>query len=335
MRKYVVLFLIISMLTGLGNDVLAQDPEFSQFYANPLYLNPAYAGAVECGRLNLNYRDQWPSLTNAYVTYNVSYDQNLPGINSGMGILIMNDQQGDNALNRLNISGFYSYKLKVSNPIMINFGVKATYYQEKINWQKLTFADQINPTTGNIGNISQETPPSKTSINAVDFSAGAILSYFDKFYVGVAVDHLTQPNISFYEGTNIKLPMKITVHGGALINLNSGTLGDAQEGDWLIQPTFLYMQQENFHQLDAGIYINKYPFVVGTWIRHNFQNPDAAIVLVGITYDHLKFGYSYDFTLSRIGGSAGGAHELSLSWDFCIYKQKKRRHIRAIKSPSF
>ncbi len=329
--KVFVFFSISMLITGTS---VAQDAQFSQFYANPLYLNPAFAGSVECGRINLNYRNQWPSLSNAFVTYNISYDQNIPGINSGIGFLVVSDQQGDNALNRTYASGFYSYKLKVSTPLLINFGIKATYYQEKLDWQKFVFNDQIDPTTGNITGPSQETPPAKNQITAVDFSAGAIVSYTDKFFFGVAVDHLTEPNISFYD-TDSKLPMKITVHGGATINVTQGTVGYANANDWVLQPNFLFLQQEKFHQLNLGIYASKYPFVLGGWFRHNFQNPDAVIVLAGFIYNNLKFGYSYDATVSNIGGKAGGAHEISFSWNFCVYKQEKRRHIRAIKSPSF
>ncbi len=95
----------------------AQDAQFSQFYANPLFLNPALAGFTECGRVNLNYRNQWPALANAYITYSASYDQNLPSINSGFGVLAMSDRQGDGALVRNSISAFYSYQLQVSDPI--------------------------------------------------------------------------------------------------------------------------------------------------------------------------------------------------------------------------
>lgn len=28
-------------------EVEAQDPQFSQFYANPIYLNPAFAGTID------------------------------------------------------------------------------------------------------------------------------------------------------------------------------------------------------------------------------------------------------------------------------------------------
>lgn len=328
-----ILIPVIVLVTVMSSS--AQDPQFSQFYANPLFLNPAFAGSTECGRINLNYRNQWPGLSNAYATYNASYDQSLPGINSGFGVLLMNDQQGDGALSSTSISGFYVYKLKVSEPIIVNFGVKASFYQEHLNWDKLIFADQINSATGEISGSTSETPPSSFNISVVDFSVGALMSYYDLFFVGFAVDHITQPQLSFYENPDSKLNMKISGHASVNINLTQGMLGGYDENDIMLQPSILYMQQGEFHQINAGLYINKRPFVVGAYYRHNFQNPDAVIALVGLTFNNVRFGYSYDITMSNVGGKAGGAHEISLGWNFCVYKQGKRRSIRAIKSPSF
>ena len=230
--RFFLIFAFALVLWGTGH---AQDAAFSQFYANPLYLNPALSGATECGRLNLNYRNQWPALGNAYITIGASYDQNLPSINSGFGVAVMSDRQGDGALTRTNASLFYSYKLKVSDPIVVSFGVEGSFYQEHLEWNKLIFASQIDPTTGNIDPNSQETPPSKTSITTPDFSAGAVMNYYDQWFAGVAVSHLTQPNLSFYDNSTVNLPMKFTVHGGVNVNLTNGMLGNFNENDYLLQ----------------------------------------------------------------------------------------------------
>src|SRR5262245_8045525 len=73
------------------HDVKAQDPHFTQFYANPLYLNPAFAGSAHCPRINLNYRNQWPALQGQFITASVSYDQQIPSISSGIGLLALSD----------------------------------------------------------------------------------------------------------------------------------------------------------------------------------------------------------------------------------------------------
>jgi hypothetical protein len=83
------------MLTCIGTftpeTASAQDPEFTQFYSNPVYLNPAFAGAARCPRFVMNYRNQWPAMSGNYVTSAAAYDQHIPSISGGLGFIVMND----------------------------------------------------------------------------------------------------------------------------------------------------------------------------------------------------------------------------------------------------
>ena len=194
-----------------------QDPALSQFYANPLYLNPALTGNTECARFNLNYRNQWPSISKAYVTYSASYDQNIPEINSGFGFMFMNDVQGNGIYSRSTIGAYYAYNLKISEDWVMSFGVKGAYYQEALSGEMLQFADQLNLTTGEFENTSTDLPE-KSNINAVDFGTGVLFDYGNKVYVGFSADHLTEPDLSFYNAGTAKLPMKMTFHSGVTIN---------------------------------------------------------------------------------------------------------------------
>ncbi|HKK66993.1 MAG TPA: type IX secretion system membrane protein PorP/SprF, partial [Bacteroidales bacterium] len=81
-----ILFIVTVCLIGFCSKANAQDAHFSQFYANPLYLNPAFAGSDKCPRVNLNYRNQWPALGQTYVTYSLSYDQHVNAIQGGAGL---------------------------------------------------------------------------------------------------------------------------------------------------------------------------------------------------------------------------------------------------------
>ncbi len=326
--------MVVSAIVVAFAQTTAQDAAFSQFYANPLYLNPALSGSTECGRIHLNYRNQWPAISNAYVTYSVSYDQSLESINSGFGFLVMADQQGDAAYNRISAGAFYAYTLQIGSDATLTFGAKAAYYQESLNWQKLIFADQINAATGTISASSLETPPQNNEIGTVDFAAGLLFSLSNYFFAGFSADHLTQPELSFYNDPNSKLPMKLTAHAGTIINLSQGGFGSFSDNDLLLQPNILFQQQGSFTQLNAGLYAVKYPIVLGAWFRHNFENPDAAVILAGVTWQNFRIGYSFDLSLSQIGMPGGGAHEISFAWDFCILHDPKRR-IRTIKSPSF
>jgi hypothetical protein len=75
------------------------------------------------------------------------------------------------------------------------------------------------------------------------------------------------------------------------------------------------------------------PLIIGLWFRHNFENADAIIPMLGVHYKNFRFGITYDATISKLKSASGGAYEASASWQFpCI---EKRRHIRAIKCPRF
>jgi type IX secretion system PorP/SprF family membrane protein len=324
-------FIVLFAFPFFLGETLAQDPEFSQFYANPLYLNPAMAGITICPRIMGNYRNQWPGVGKAFNTYNFSYDQYVGVLHGGAGLLFTADRAGGGNLNTTVISLVYAYKFNLTTHLQASGGVKVGYYQRRLAWENLHFEDMIDPQGGFILPTSEK-QPDNTSVGVPDFSAGIFLGYDDLVYGGVAVDHLTQPKIGFYADNDTKLPMKFTVHVGSSISLRTNGSAD-EDREFSISPNILYQQQFQFHQLNIGMYLTIDPFIGGLWFRHNFENADALIPMLGLHYKNLRVGYSYDFTVSKLKSVSGGAHEISASWQFpCV---EKRRHVRAIKCPRF
>src|SRR6185295_8896805 len=99
---------------------------FTQFYAAPLFLNPAFAGANVCARFSTNYRNQWPNIKKAYITEVVSFDQSILGRNSGVGILLVNDKAGSGELRSTKFAGQYSYEAMLTRRLAIRFGVECS-----------------------------------------------------------------------------------------------------------------------------------------------------------------------------------------------------------------
>jgi len=56
MYKLIVSLCVLMLVAG--ETVTAQDAQFSQFYAAPLYLNPAFAGSTSQALVGANYRNQ-------------------------------------------------------------------------------------------------------------------------------------------------------------------------------------------------------------------------------------------------------------------------------------
>jgi type IX secretion system PorP/SprF family membrane protein len=307
---------------GVRPDAQAQDPEFTQFYANPLYLNPAFAGTAMCPRVVMNYRNQWPALSGTFVTTSASYDQHVESLYGGLGLLVTNDKAGEGTLTTTNISGIYSYQLALSRSFSIKAGFQATYFQKTLDWDKLTFGDMIDERRGFVYQ-SQDQARGGSSSN-VDFSAG-VLGFSKQFFAGVAVHHITQPDETLINGAS-PLPMKITGHAGAVIPMSNGRYS---ENDASISPNIIYQQQGNFQQLNMGLYVTKGPIVGGVWYR----NKDAFIVLLGFQTKVAKFGYSYDVTVSKLTNATAGSHEVSFALQFPC--KKRRPKFRTISCPSF
>jgi type IX secretion system PorP/SprF family membrane protein len=280
----------------------------------------------------MNYRNQWPSLPNNFVSYSAAFDMHVDKIGGGVGVYFLGDNSGD-LMSTYRVSAMYSFRLKIGNWAYLNFAMAGGFVQTSLKWENLIFGDMIDPNLG-VVNPTSEVPPDNTSISYPDFDAGISFSYKGNIYGGIAVHHLVEPNNGFYSSVNSKLYRKYTVHGGAFIDLNGRNIRDDDYGSFAISPNFLYMQQDNFHQLNVGLYINKNPFIAGAWFRHNFENADAIVPMVGIDWKGLKVAYSYDITLSNLKSTTGGAHEVSLGWQLNCLDQKRRR-IRAINCPRF
>jgi len=326
MGRIVAVATLAILLQGLAR---AQDAEFSQFYANPLYLNPALAGSEAHYRAVANYRNQWPGLDHGFVTYNASYDQFVDKMHGGIGLMFNVDNAGEGILTTTQASLIYAYTFKASKQLFFNMAIQATYLQRSLNWGRLRFGDQID-LMRNIDLPTSEVPPDNTSVMAPDFSAGVVFGWKGTLHGGLAVNHLTEPDLAFYSQYQNKLPMKVTGHFGANISLEPGGMGF--EPNFYVSPNILYQQQGDFHQVNLGVYVTRKPIVLGAWYRHNLENPDAVIVLVGIHYNNFKIGYSYDIGLSDLRTYSGGAHEISIAWQA---GKRSLRDIYRLEAPGF
>ena len=355
MNKIKVLVGAAILFIGLGVETNAQDVHFSQYFANTIYLNPAYAGSIVCPRITLNFRHQWPVLSGKYTSYSASYDQHFEKISGGIGVLFLGDyaaQGGQIVTNAFSL--IYSFKADLSKKVAMRLGIQATCQQKRVDFNNLTFFDMIDAKYGFV-NQTEENFPSWTTV-VPDFSAG-IICYSDHYYGGIAINHFTQPKESFFPDSirvgeneseykdrinNTRLPIKITANFGAVIDIKKYMKTEKTFGDVSLSPNVIFQYQSRmmggaaYTTVNYGMYLACYPMVVGAWFRQGFKNADAAIFLAGIEHNYFKIGYSYDFTIPSQKNNkmkTGGAHEVSVQMYFPC--PEKSRRIRNINCPKF
>ena len=314
----------------------AQDLHFTQFYAAPLNLNPAFTGADVCSRVSFNYRNQWPGISNAYKTYMVSADHFLAKQRIGVGLLVANDEAGSSQLRTTLINPSAAYEISINRTSTLRFGLQPGIGIRSVNYTNLLFGDQIVR-----GNNSASIEANDIIKSKVYFDANAGLLLFNaNYYFGISAAHLNRPNQSLLDG-NSKLPIKYNAQAGRTFEISQGTTRNpfAQSSANIAMH---FRGQNKFDQLDIGAYYNRYIFTLGVWYRGipilksykpGYSNNDAVAFLVGYKKDGISIGYSYDITISKLSMVSNGAHELSVSYQYCPprKKVKPRRRVACAK----
>jgi len=316
------------VLAFIYGNVYGQDPVYSQFYNSPILINPAFAGNTRGALVSINYRNQWPSIENAYETYSVTFDQRW-NKSSGVGLYVTADAAGDGALKTTKLGGIYSYRIRIRDEIFVKGAIDVAYGQSRIDQSKLVFLDNLDPqfglmSPGGITYPTEEVLSASPSRSYLDVSSGVLL-YTPVFYAGMSFKHLNSPNIDFIDdltGEKGILPIRWAFNGGAQISLDRRN--NANDGTF-ISPNVLFVKQQDFWQLNVGAYVNVLQVFGGLWYRHTGSNGDSAIASIGVKSGMFKISYSFDYTVSGLTIGSGGSHEVGIviNFDKLLPKESK------------
>lgn len=300
-----------------------QDAHFTQFYALPTYLSPAFAGTGVQSRAAMAVRDQWPAFPGAFVSANLALDHYLRELNSGVGLLVHHDQAGSGALRYTSITGQYAYEVELKRKVFLRPALQVGWTNHAVDLSRLVFGDQL-VRGGSLGTMEGV---EGASIGYVDMGAG-LLFFTPKLWLGASLHHLNRPNQSL-TGYESRIPQRFSMHGGYRARLRTPVIREHAQS---LVFAFNYRAQGKFDQLDLGFYYEQEPFFAGLWYRGlplvkryapGFSNRDAVAVLVGVIWNDMRIGYSYDITVSRLAGHSAGAHEITLGYDL-VQKHRKR-----------
>ena len=333
-------YLIVIVLTGMVSfSLYGQDPQFSQYYAAPLYLNPGLTGINQLGRAGVNYRNQWPSLPAGFESYSFYFDYNFEDYNSSVGLIVNTDQEGRVGLRSTSVGLIYAYQARLNHNWTFRPALQASYYQRDLDFSNLTFGDQLDE-TGLVRPVTIETFPG-LSARFLDFSAGGII-YNARVWFGLSAHHLNEPNQSI-AGGDAPLRMKYSLHGGYRIYFDDFRAGyhNPRNRERSFTPTINYKTQDDFDQLDLGVYFTFEPVIFGLWYRgipvktfRGVASNEAIIVMTGFEMGKTTIGYSFDYTISELSIGTGGAHEISLTYQFSLADPRKPpREVRELRCP--
>jgi type IX secretion system PorP/SprF family membrane protein len=340
MRHSLHLFLLaIAILTLATADLFSQDSQFSQFIANPHYLNPALTGSHSGSyRLIANYRNQWSGpLERPFTTFSAGGDVKYNLKNAGsysagndivaVGIQLYSDRVAllDYNTTQLSLLGAFHKMLSKSNNQYLSVGVQLGLAQRGINYQNLTFQDQFNG-VDLYNQPTREILPAN-SVVSPDMSLGLHYSITPNknngYYIGIAYHHWNQPNISFFDLDNVTtdeylpfaLPAKLTAHISTSFAMSSFSA---------VEPRAVFISQGPAKSVVLGSNL-RYELSetdgidthFGLWVRTSkaltIWEPTDVILSAGFGKGGLLIGISYDLSLAKYSANSFGTNTVEFS----------------------
>ncbi len=338
MRRLFIISAGILFCLCLHQDLTGQDKLFTQAFAHPVDLNPAFSGQVDGRyRVTIAYRDQWRSiLESPFTTMGVYGDikinlKHQQGDYFGAGFAFITDRTAIYNVNQnvITLYGSYHKSLSKGNKQYLSGGLSMGIAQRNLNYEKIYFNDQFN----GLDQYSLPTAEILPSNNFAYADLGLGISYtsawsrFSHMSIGVAVDHLPGSSVSFYTHSldqdedlpDARIDRKLT---GYL----SMEVGSNEYVSFL--PRLLF-QKEGPHTMIALAGLVKFDITnydnqalhLGGGIRINQGpstglKPSALYLLTAYEINGLLIGLSHDITLSSLSAQAPGrgAFELSISF---------------------
>ncbi len=322
-------FYLFTSLAILNSFYLkSQDIHFSQFYFNPLSVNPAHTGFFQGDyRIITNYKNQWQSIINPYRTAFASVELSLPVKRIGIGMSFFNDKAGKSKMGITKGDLSASYTLRANSSNSIATGLQFGFGQQSIRTNDLKWDSQFN------GVLYDPTLPSgenqlANSNTFIDVSGGTMWDYSNKYNqlkinVGAAMYHINQPIQSFYNNSDAKLLRKLVCHLNGQIKLI-----DKQA---FLLPQFIYFMQGPYQEMDAGllfkyiigvdnaselVYVDKWTSSA-VYLGGQYRFKDAFVACAAFELQKsLLIGFSYDINISklRVASDFRGGMEITLRY---------------------
>ena len=338
------IFSTLTVCVAMVSVTNAQDPNFSQFFASPLTLNPAMTGLFDgTFRVAGNYRNQWPTIPTVYETKTASIDfgilkNRLPDIDQmGVGILGYTDRAGDGVLvtNGAGLSLAYHKGLDENGYHSISAGFQGAYLNKRLDLQKVYFEDELTPLGFVPGTTGEIFLNNQINVSYADINAGLLYSGttngYNNFYIGASMYHINRPKESFQGGEFILSPRTTLQAGGRIpvgsynsLHFSANYSTQAKAKNIMIGGAFAYNVNNNEDE-PVNVYL-------GVWNRFSDLN-DAIIPYVGLEFKSLQLGYTYDINISSLNKATNsqGGNEISL-----IYIRKPvDRSLRKLNCPRF
>ena len=284
-----------------------QDPMFTHYMYNSLWLNPGYAGSRQALTITGIHRSQWVGFDGAPQDQSLTLHAPLFNGRSGLGLSVINDKIGP--VKSSFVAADFAQHIRLSEKSKISFGIKGL-----INFYNVGLSSLI-PSETNDQSFAQNQQSVLPNLGAGFYYSN------ERFYAGISSPRLIENNLY---GSGLSSLSKEQRHYyyimGAALPVNASLL---LKPSCFVKATAAAPLQADFSLL-------------GEWNRtYNlgimYRTYDAAGVILGFNIiEALAISYAFDWSFTNATGNYNnGSHELMLRYDLVSVRKGK------IKSPRY
>ena len=247
----------------------------------------------------------------------VDAEINLLGWDSGIGLSIMNDEIGE--WTSLYMSAIYSKRWETDFG-KLGVGLSLGIVNQGINGSNLHTMPQGEGDNFESGNYHTEEALPGDQGMAFDAGLGAYLEH-KQYYIGLSTAHLNQPQPKFKDTYATYLDRTFFITGGYYFQMKRLPI--------VFVPSVFFKSNMSSSQISwniNGIFKDKY---LGGL---SYRLQDAIILLGRVELNNgLRIGYSYDISISKLGGARNGSHEIMLGYRFDLSLEKRKRQYKSVR----
>jgi type IX secretion system PorP/SprF family membrane protein len=270
----------------LLSSVNGQETVYGPGFGTMLMSNPAVSGAEGSGKMRLSYMNFFPGNHYNLHSFYASYDAYVPALHGGTGLWLSNDYLGG-IINDLRGGISYSYFLQAGRDLYINAGLSAGVFHRGFSFGNAVLPDMIDPIRGSVLQPGELLAAESRSV--LDIGAGFLLMY-GKFFAGLALTHLSQPDISAGSATEY-LGRKLTFHAAADIGLGGN-------GNLALRPAGYTEIQAGRFTVALGSALESKMLSINVMLLHNEPGYTGIQTGFAVQAESLGLFYNYRFGIS-------------------------------------
>lgn len=314
-----------------GASVQAQDPLFSQFYNNRVYLNPAFTGIYQCFTLRLHHRSQWQQVPGGFETQSATVEIAFPVLRTAIAPFVLRDVEGQGSLTTTIVGGNLSHFVSFDDEKSLHLGLSANWIRKSADWSRFVFSDQLDPVNGVVQPTAapQIEPRSGVDIGGgIAWRSGYEIQKKEAFYnLGFSLHHFTNPEDAL-TGAGRATGTRWSLHGGTTMPFLVDYLG-SNRFYLYVSPQFRVERQQEVRHISIGSYVMYAGVYLGgfrQFTNHPFGNEHTDAMMFSLGYEipygakkesRLRVEGSYNVNSSGLSTRSGGVFEISLTWMDC------------------